>query len=613
MTNPSESNGDSSGGKSPSSAKSELSAQMEGVLQLLNGRMSGQISTTEVESAVSDLLATIGARKNARATAESKSQNSSSNDDAEKKSAIPQQTNAPKSQSSIQVDEGNYDDSSDDEEQIGEPKKKKVRISETKEDEKDSKPLAVPSGFTTMEEYRDAISQIPMGKEAAKMMTTFGDGPNPLPDPLELALMGTRKALQVSIMDARKVRRRLQKEYREAQSLIKNYNMGRKFKNNEKSNPTVAAAAAWALEQQEQQQKSTSTPTKEKSSSPEPTPGNTDMETGDESEKDETANAATPSKEQKTKPGGSQPVLANSLDPRLVYRALAEGKDKLSYVHKCGFHMEELTQLYPEEMRSYQRWNEMHEEYSESKADEGNINDGNSNEEESSKRNKVNERDLTEPDGGHLRERAANFDYRTDKMKDEWYVEYAKVRQGSFLPSARRVQRTKVEVEWDQLRKKLGRHKAGAWENINGRAVRFLHWLGFDPPNLFPPDEETTQALAFLAYDRMGRIVEKAIFLRNEHDDNARSLWELPTGQQLTVADIERALNDPDIKPATVYGTEDSNTASSVQLYFGPGWEDRLELEMEEYVNYLYPQMLSDRHLQPRRLDLIIKLCQWSV
>jgi hypothetical protein len=46
--------------------------------------------------------------------------------------------------------------------------------------------------------------------------------------------------------------------------------------------------------------------------------------------------------------------------------------------------------------------------------------------------------------------------------------------------------------------------------------------------------------------------------------------------------DIERALQDPDIKPATVYGTEDLTGPSSIQLYFGPGWEDRLELEMEE-------------------------------
>ena len=551
---------------------------MEGVLQLLNGRMEGQVSTTQVESAVSDLLDAIGARKNVSP------KNKSSNDNTKKRAAIARQTNEPQPSSSIQEDVGNYDDSSDDgnDDPEKEPEKKKSRIGDnssesslkqSRDNEKDSKASTVPSGFADIEEYRDAISQIPMGKEAASMMTTFGDGLNPLPDTLELALMGTRKALQVSIMDARKVRRRLQKDYREAQSIVTKYTP-KKFKNTDKSNPTVAAAAAWALEQQQQ---SASPPKKGNTSSPIATPSesneNSDGESGDESDNNETIASTTPFK-------NTQPI-ANSVDPRLVYRALAEGTDKLSYAHKCGFHIEELAHLYPEEMRAYQRWNEMHEEYSESKADEGNTE--NKEDDDASHTIKVDRKVENEPDGGHLRERAANFDYRTDKMKHDWYVEYAKVRQGSFLPSSRRVRRSKTEIEWDRLRKiKRGRHAAGEWENISGRAVRFLHWLGFDPPNLYPPDEETTQALAFLAYDRFGRIVEKAIFLRNENGEKIRSLWELPAGEQLTVNDLERALEDPDIKPATVYGTEDSNAAASVQLYFGPGWEDRLELEMEE-------------------------------
>ncbi len=543
--------------------------------------MEGQISTTQVESAVSDLLATIGARKNAQAASETPKSESSNNSEA-KNHAASLSSNQTKASYSIQEDEGNYDDSSDDDDD--EPKKKKARIA--KDEEKESKTPDVPLGFSDMNEYDDAISQIPMGKEAAKMMTTFGDGPHPLPDPLELALMGTRKALQCSIMDARKVRRRLQKEYREAQSLMAKYSASKSKKSN-KSNPTVAAAAAWASEQQQQQQQqqqSASAATKNNPSSPTAAPtesnGDTNGESLNECEQNETT--GTPSKKEEAR------ATANSLDPRLVYRALAEGTDKLAYAHKCGFHMEELTHLYPEEMRAYQRWNDMHEEYSESKADEGNMNEGGNddnknNDGDAANPNKLNNDTEDEPNGGHLRERAANFDYRTDKMKNDWYVEYAKVRQGSFLPSSRRVRRTKVEVEWDRLRKlKKGRHAAGEWENISGRAVRFLHWLGFDPPNLYPPDEETTQALAFLAYDRLGRIVEKAIFLRNEKDKNAQSLWELSGGEQLTVDDIKRALDDPDVKPATVYGGDDAKAASSVQLYFGPGWEDRLELEMEE-------------------------------
>jgi len=591
---PSTSTGESAS-KSPPSAKNELATRMEGVLELLNGRMEGQISTTQVESAVSDLLATIGARKNAR-EAKDTPKDESSNDGAKKKAAAVRCINQSKNASSIKEDEGNYDDSSDDDE---EPKKKKARIAEDKNsDNEKEKDAAIPSGFADMEEYDDAISLIPIGKEAAKMMTTFGDGPHPLPDPLELALMGTRKALQVSIMDARKVRRRLQKEYREAQALITKYNVN-KYKKSDKQNPTVAAAAAWASEQQQQQ-----------SEVPSESHGDSDGDSGNESDKNE---ASAPSKKQNTR---ELPAPADSIDPRLVYRALAEGTDKLSYAHKCGFHMEELAHLYPEEMRAYHRWNEMHEEYSESKADEGGINDDsndNNKDGETSNPDRAIDDVDNELVGGHLRERAANFDYRTDKMKNDWYVEYAKVRQGSFLPSSRRVRRSKAEIEWDRLRKlKKGRHAAGEWENISGRAVRFLHWLGFDPPNLYPPDEETTQALAFLAYDRLGRIVEKAIFLRNENDEKARSLWELPPGDQLTARDIERALDDPDIKPATVYGTEDSKSASSIQLYFGPGWEDRLELEMEEMIASLkgsnHQISQEERMVRNHEMELLAKI-----
>ena len=588
-------------------AKSELTTQMEDVLQLLNQRMEGQVSTVQVESAVSDLLSAMGARKSesaaATATATAKTKETT------KKEAVTAVTRQNKEQpptSSIQGDMGNYDDSSDDDDEVEEkdgasssslkqPQKKKRRIGDSSND-KNSKsgkqtnnspnekdPKSFP-GFANEGEYRDAVSLIPMGKEAAKMMTTFGDGAHPLPDSLELALMGTRKALQVSIMDARKVRRRLQKDYRDAQSIIMKYNPN-KYKMNDKSNPTVAAATAWVAEQQQ----ADPTITKHNDTSPTAIPskssGNSDGNSGDESAKNETTTLVTPSKNQKPNTAAAvPPPTANSIDPRLIYRALAEGTDKLSYSHKCGFHMEELSHLYPEEMMAYHRWNEMHEEYSESKADDGAENDNSGNKNNKNPNSTTNNNDeAKETYGGHLRERAANFDYRTDQMKNDWYVEYAKVRQGSFLPSSRRVKRTKTEIEWDRLRRiKKGRHAAGEWENISGRAVRFLHWLGFDPPNLFPPDEETTQALAFLAYDRFGRIVEKAIFLRNETDERALSLWELHPGELLSVRDIERALEDPDIKPATVYGTEDSKASSSIQLYFGPGWEDRLELEMEE-------------------------------
>mmetsp|Transcript_32816 Transcript_32816/g.77395 ORF Transcript_32816/g.77395 Transcript_32816/m.77395 type:complete len:665 (-) Transcript_32816:3932-5926(-) len=477
--------------------------------------------------------------------------------------------------------------------------------------------------------YQSTIAEIPMGSEAAKMMTTFGDGSRPDPEALKLALMGTRRALQISIMDARKVRRRLQADYREAQSVLTVKYDKRKMN---KPPPTVAAAREWVAEQQQQQQQQQQQPSGD----------------GDEPCTPTKASAASLSLSSppSTKSNSAKKVTAtaNSIDPKLLYRVLAEGTDKLSYSHKCGFHMEELTHLYPEEMRAFRRCHEMYEDFNESKdvdakEDEANgendngdskaagktsnTNNANGDNEGDDDNNKTDDDD--DVDGGHLRERAANFDFRTDQMKNDWYVEYSKVRLGSFLPSKststtsttitkkNKQYRSSLEREWDKLRK-VGRHARGEWENLNAKAVRFLHWLGFDPPNLYPPDEETTQALAFLAYDRLGRIVEKAICLRNETDPRARSLCELPPGNQLSKEDVTRALKDPDVKPATVYYYDETTTnttgevggnggklasssvarcgdapssflsSHSIQLYFGPGWEDRLELEMEEMI-----------------------------
>mmetsp|Transcript_14157 Transcript_14157/g.29158 ORF Transcript_14157/g.29158 Transcript_14157/m.29158 type:complete len:206 (+) Transcript_14157:1110-1727(+) len=199
--------------------------------------------------------------------------------------------------------------------------------------------------------------------------------------------------------------------------------------------------------------------------------------------------------------------------------------------------MEELTHLYPEEMRAFQRCHEMHEDFNESKEKGGKKNangtgtggdnnagdadgdaddaNGDKTKAEKDSNSANNNKNDDDSDRGHLREQAANFDFRTDQMKNDWYVEYSKVRLGSFLPSkggggssgskslnsSTRNRRSKTERDWDKLRK----------------IKKECH-----------------------AYDRLGRIVEKAIFLRNEHDSEATSLWELPFGKQLSEEDIER-------------------------------------------------------------------------
>ena len=57
-------------------------------------------------------------------------------------------------------------------------------------------------------------------------------------------------------------------------------------------------------------------------------------------------------------------------------------------------------------------------------------------------------------------------------------------------------------------------------------------------------------------------------------------------GEQLTPGDIEKALSHPGIKPVPLFSMEKSSTPPSFQLYFGKGFEERLELELEEYVMF---------------------------
>ena len=155
----------------------------------------------------------------------------------------------------IMEDTENYDDDDDDDEEVQNKKppsilKKRKRIDEEKKDETssieegDKKPPANnekkvrydidddneeeeedDDGLPDVEigDNDDIISQIPMGKQAAKMMIAFGDGPNPNPEALSLALLGTRRVLQIAIMDARKVRRRLQQHFQDAQNSLNAY------------------------------------------------------------------------------------------------------------------------------------------------------------------------------------------------------------------------------------------------------------------------------------------------------------------------------------------------------------------------------------------------------
>jgi hypothetical protein len=357
-----------------------------------------------------------------------------------------------------------------------------------------------------------ALDLIPLGHAGSKMMITFGDGPHPHPSAVQAALLSCRRCLQMTIKDARAIRRSQKAAYAAARQQVHRSNLGvmRKYG---KLSPTAQAA-----------------------------------------------------------------------DSTMLYRAV-DGYDKLAYDPKCGFDIEQLRQLFPEEMTCYERWKDMHEA---TKDDD--VNGITPKEAEEAKQHKFD--DVI---GGHLQERAAQFDLRTDAMKEDWYMTFAEVRTGSFLPR-RNQKKTQEERTWDATRSTgRGRAKDGMWDNMTSASVRFLHWVGFDPRSaLPPPNEETTQAMAFLGYDIMGRIIETAIDIRvrrRQKHENVDNVLELDKGEQLSAIDIERAFEDPAIKPVPLYsgneeGGEDIkiSTLAGAQLYFGPGFEERLEMEMDEYV-----------------------------
>jgi hypothetical protein len=287
------------------------------------------------------------------------------------------------------------------------------------------------------------------------------------------------------------------------------------------------------------------------------------------------------------KPNGASVLTSTeTADASLLYRAM-QPHDRLAYNPKCGFDMEQIQELFPEEMNAYMRWSQMHDEYEASKETEEAAAAAALEKKKEDEKNGKQPEDTPASEeeiiGGHLKERAANFDVRTDDMKNDKYLTFAQVRRGgSFLPrSSGRA--GKDEREWQSLNSadgNRGRRKDGMWDTMSMTSVRFLHWIGFDPKSvLAPPNDEATEALGFLGYDFMGRIVETAIQLRV----GDAAIPELPPGEQLKLEDINQALSHSSIQPVPLYsGKESSKGQVGAQLYFGPGFERRVEMEMDE-------------------------------
>ena len=616
-------------------SKDEFQNKMERLLQLVTNRSQGRVNDDLVEDAVSSLLqqSAAGATGNAGSTTKAKSVAASasdmnSNTRGEGSVVANQQTQKRTKNNNVAAvrvhedaiieDEDDYDNfdipqkgkdatntssstttSNNNQNQNQHPQwtGRKITISEIEAQEKilrqnlaqnqrklltkqpKNKKLTkqIQQQLTNeMNETWNKLEDIPLGRIGAKMMVTFGDNIHTNPNALTSALHGTRQCLQNAIKDARALRRKMKEDYNRAKVMVNLH----KAKKKERS-----------------------------------VLGNDEAEV----------------------------PLSGNVDPNMLFKAI-DGYDKITFEPKCGFDDTQLEKLFPEEMNAYWRWRKMHKSYTDSKEDgavskqqqkqgeqEGQGEQGEQREEHQQKNISTNESDdeldtmekqqqqnsnsnqsnsktqtknkkRNDEWGGHLTDRMAQFDARTERMKEEWYMTFSVVRQGSFLSKS---YNSTDEREWEKARKvkgNVGKRKS-TWENLPASYVQFLHWIGFDHQSAIPPpNAETTEALAFLGYDFMGKIIEKAIFLRcleqrmakrkeqdnSKHDD--RIILELERGEQLSKEDIDRALNDSTIGAKPLYFAANSvlEKGSAVQLYFGPGFEDRIEMELEQLSLYLF-------------------------
>jgi hypothetical protein len=295
-----------------SNQNNDVDHQMQQVLQLLTDRTKGKATNEEVEKAVSKILSAAGL------VASSVSSKAAPTRDNKRDGAA--KGNAPEEEPKIQLDTGNYDDDDDDEEEEEEDEAvdKATNNSDVKETSVEPSPTkkrkrgrptnpekeATRNRKLEESQRKEQYDHIPLGSQGAHMMTAFGDGPNPKPEAVAATLLGARRLLQVTVQDARALRRKATEQFQKAQTDVAKYSKSTKQNSISNRNKSLDSTKA------------------------------------------------------QQKPEDSNEQQAALVDPTMLYRAFT-GYDKLAYAPKCGFDYEQLMGMYPEEMRAYARWNKV--------------------------------------------------------------------------------------------------------------------------------------------------------------------------------------------------------------------------------------------------------------
>ena len=499
--------------------------QLDALMNLVSSRSQGTGNDELIEQAVTSLLSNIPQPA------------------ATKSTSMAGVVAANGSSSDIIVDQDNYDDDDDDDDDDENQDSKKLspKTNITSKDSSNGEPIWTGEKATiqSLEKQEQELKKknesqnwnisdlwknlddIPLGRTGAKIMITFGDGPVPDPLACATALLATRHCLQTAIKDARALRRKMKNEFEKARAVLNMHKADKKQRSI--LGPDVKGA--------------------------------------------------------------------KGIDMDLYFKAIAGHDKRLTYNNPSGFDETQVEKLFPEEMSMYKRWNAVWKEYNESKNNDAN---GTKNEKEEGKEELNSAAALEDEIGGYVHERLAQFDIRTERMKQQWYIKFSEVRKGSFLDRGGMTSEARV---WESERKQRGngRKKSSTWEALPASHIQFLHWLGFEQRSpLPPPDASTTEALAFLGYDFMGKIIEKAIFFKFLKDrqrtrergikEGEEIVLEMGSGGQLMQEDIENALSDSTVLPKSLYNASNSplDTIDAAQIYCGPGFEERIEMEMEQ-------------------------------
>ena len=456
--------------------------------------------------------------------------------------------------------------------------------------------------------------EIPMGRQGARMMIVFGDGRRPDPLVVRATLLGTRRMMLVAIQDARHLRRKHYATYQQAKMALE--------RRGGASVSFISQQLLYQLQQQKEDRMTAKRRVRNSSTSPPPCGfGPEDLiqlfpeemnayirweqmkEEVDDKQQNTVANTATNTRTQQQQHAtednpdhtvASRPnnkTLNGNVDDSQEDEE-EEEEDNSPFAGKVTEegHLRERAQTF--DVRTSRMKRDWYLKFS------------------------------------HVRHQGS-FLPRRGGRPDSNTIEWEQQQQS---PSTGR-----------RGRPSGGGGGAASWALMSFAEVRFLHWLGFDPTAstktttnnaggneeaeeeehgreehfaLPPPNAETTGILAYLAHDFFGRIVEKAVTLRKEQlgkmtegcldgdndeeedaeddDDEEETQKSLHSNMQLSEQDIARAMEHAEIKPIPIFGSNTTKGSTNnskkktkhvvvgTQLYFGPGFEDRVELELEE-------------------------------